>query len=162
VLCWRDPLYTLTVRLAAVNRCGARLCSIHARMQVDRTRRRSAPGTPRHPVSGRVLDLVGPGADAALWPAPCPMPLLLLYDRQEFEANRYALSNVLPAARRMERRRPAERAVASLVSTCLRFHQKCTPTLFHGSRRTQPVQELPKEHRLAWAEPTCVVLKLGT
>jgi hypothetical protein len=29
------------------------------------------------------------------------------------------------------------------------------------SRRTQPVQELPKEHRLAWAEPTCVVLKLS-
>ena len=53
---------------------------------------------PRHPVSGRVLELVGPGAGAALWPTPRLVPLLLLYDRQEFEANWYALSNVLLAA----------------------------------------------------------------
>ena len=37
---------------------------------------------PRHPVSGRVLELVGPGAGAALWPSPRLVPLLLLYDRQ--------------------------------------------------------------------------------
>src|SRR2546429_378891 len=42
---------------------------------------------PRHPVSGRVLELVGPGAGAALWPPPGLVPLLLLYDRPRVEAN---------------------------------------------------------------------------
>ena len=72
---------------------------------------------PRHPVSGRVLELVGPGAGAALWPTPCLVPLLLLYDRQEFEANWYALSNVLlaaPAGGNVDV--PLSALVASLVS----------------------------------------------
>ena len=72
---------------------------------------------PRHPVSGRVLELVGPGAGAALWPTPRLVPLLLLYDRQEFEANWYALSNVLlaaPAGGNVDV--PLSALVASLVS----------------------------------------------
>jgi nucleoid-associated protein YgaU/DNA-binding SARP family transcriptional activator len=71
---------------------------------------------PRHPVSGRVLELVGPGAAPTLWPAPSLVPLLLLYDRQDFDANWDALSNVLLAAPAGSVEVPLTALVASLAS----------------------------------------------
>ena len=64
---------------------------------------------PRHPVSGRVLELVGPGAGAALWPTPRLVPLLLLYVARV----RGELVRAQQCCWRTggwERRRPAERA----------------------------------------------------
>jgi hypothetical protein len=52
----------------------------------------------RHPVAPRLLELVGPGAGPSLWPAPCLVSLLMLYDRQEYDLNWWSLSNVLIAS----------------------------------------------------------------
>ena len=53
---------------------------------------------PRHPVPARVLELVGPDAGASLWPAPCLVSPLVLYDRQEYDINWWSVSNVLIAS----------------------------------------------------------------
>jgi DNA invertase Pin-like site-specific DNA recombinase len=52
----------------------------------------------RHPVPARVLELVGPDAGPSLWPAPCLVSPLVLYDRQEYDLNWWSLSNVLIAS----------------------------------------------------------------
>ena len=71
----------------------------------------------RHPVPARVLELVGPDAGPSLWPAPCLVSPLVLYDRQEYDLNWRLLSNVLiasPAGQGAEI--PLTALVASLAS----------------------------------------------
>jgi hypothetical protein len=71
----------------------------------------------RHPVPARVLELVGPGAGPSLWPAPCLVSPLVLYDRQEYDLNWRSVSNVLiasPAGQGAEI--PLTALVASLAS----------------------------------------------
>jgi hypothetical protein len=71
----------------------------------------------RHPVPARVLQLVGPDAGPSLWPAPCLVSPLVLYDRQEYDLNWRSVSNVLiasPAGQGAEI--PLTALVASLAS----------------------------------------------
>jgi hypothetical protein len=42
---------------------------------------------PRHPIDGRLLELVGTSAAACAWPTPCLMPAFVPYDRQHLAIN---------------------------------------------------------------------------
>src|SRR5207244_9339568 len=53
---------------------------------------------PRRPIVGQVLEQVNGSAAACVWPAPCLVPAMVLYDRQRLAINWHTLTNVLVAA----------------------------------------------------------------
>lgn len=53
---------------------------------------------PRRPMAGQLLELVGSSGATCVWPAPCLVPALVLYDGQHLAINWHTPGNVLVAA----------------------------------------------------------------
>jgi hypothetical protein len=53
---------------------------------------------PRRPIDGNLLERVGALEVPSVWPLPCLVPVLVLYDRQHFAINWHEVGNVLIAS----------------------------------------------------------------